>query len=146
MAGFWVAVRNKMGVKFSNTEWFMFRVKNMNNEPQMYYMVRDIRTGGILARNGKWMKFSAYGNLPSSYKVYKSKKRCQNKVDSYNQWRLLNDQEPILEMLEMHNGLRLGHDNKPVMEYLHDMPDCDCQYCVAGRELAIKMRERDLAS
>lgn len=109
-------------------------------------MVRDICTGGILARNGKWMQFSGYGTYGNCYKVYKSKKHCQNKVDSYNQWRLLNDQEPILEMLEMHNGLRLGHNNVPTMEYLHDMPDCDCQYCLEGREAALKRRERDLAS
>jgi len=115
----------------------------MNNKPKMYYMVRTIASGSLLAKNGKWMLFSGFGTYGSCYKVYRSKKACQNKVDLYNQF--APEGEPRVEMLEMHNGLVLGFNNKPEMTYSDDNPDCDCQYCVAGREKAEAMRKRDMA-
>lgn len=106
-------------------------------------MVRTIASGSLLAQNGKWMLFSGFGTYGSCYKVYRSKKACQNKVDSYNNWSPPG--EPRVEMLEMHNGLRLDSNNKPAMEYLQDMPDCDCQYCVKGKQQKEEMRKRGMA-
>ena len=50
----------------------------------MRYMIRRKSDNTILAKNGKWMEFSAFGDYSWCYKVYKAKGAAQNKVDAYN--------------------------------------------------------------
>lgn len=105
-----------------------------------WYMIRMIRTNALLARNGKWMNFSSYGNRPQCYKVYKNKKHCQNRVDFYNNWRIVNNEEPLVEMIEMHSGLSFDSGNNVIKINMGSHPEwnendpigeepCECEHC-----------------